>query len=58
MREIPDPFTDEAHPCHTGSCLPVADSDVNCVHCEDDKQIANFEAVVHDTAAVQSKQEH
>ena len=44
MREIPDPFTEEAHPCETGSCLPELQTQMIIVFTAKTlgKQIANF----------------
>ena len=44
MREIPDPFTSEAHPCDTGSCLPELQTQMFIVFTAKTigKQIANF----------------
>lgn len=44
MREIPDPFTSEAHPCDTGSCLPELQTQMLIVFTAKTigKQIANF----------------
>jgi|EP01046_Picozoa_sp_COSAG06_P012677 hypothetical protein len=44
MREIPDPFTHEAHPCASGSCLPELQTQMLIVFTAKTigKQIANF----------------
>ena len=44
MREIPDPFSSEAHPCDTGSCLPELQTQMFIVFTAKTlgKQLANF----------------
>lgn len=44
MREMPDPFTQKAHPCDTGSCLPELQTQMLIVFTAKTigKQIANF----------------